>query len=299
MLPRLNRAALVSWALCFVVIVVLLYWFKQNTLKEDVSVPNIVHYILFGKSSLDFVTFLSILSVIKVHHPDSIKIHTDSKTIAGHYWTVLMSYPKKNTTLEIVQLSQPTHVFGQPLSSVYHASDVARIQILMKYGGIYLDNDMLVLRPLDKFLKYEMAVGWPFGEYIGTQILIAQKEARFLKLWLESYRKYHPREWYYNAGQLPTQQILEKQPELALRVPFAFGVTNLAAELYGHSPWPKWRLLHSIHLLSRHPPAPQNINEKFIRHYRAPFGEIARWLLYQIKPRIAVDPFNTTETKIS
>lgn len=82
-----------------------------------------------------------------------------------------MSYPKKNTTLEIVQLSQPTHVFGQPLSSVYHASDVARIQILMKYGGIYLDNDMLVLRPLDKFLKYEMAVGWPFGEYIGTQVI--------------------------------------------------------------------------------------------------------------------------------
>jgi hypothetical protein len=35
-------------------------------------------------------------------------------------------------------LAKPTHVFGQQLASVHHASDVARIQILRKYGGIYL-----------------------------------------------------------------------------------------------------------------------------------------------------------------
>jgi hypothetical protein len=35
-------------------------------------------------------------------------------------------------------LAKPTHVFGQQLASVHHASDVARIQILKKYGGIYL-----------------------------------------------------------------------------------------------------------------------------------------------------------------
>ena len=33
---------------------------------------------------------------------------------------------------------KPTHVFGQKLSSVQHASDVSRLKVLIKYGGIYL-----------------------------------------------------------------------------------------------------------------------------------------------------------------
>jgi hypothetical protein len=117
-------------------------------------------------------------------------------------------------------------------------------------------------------------------------VLVAHKDARFLPLWLNTYRYYHPRDWYYNAGQLPTQQILEKQPYLVHRVLGLFGVQNLAAQLYGRSPWSQWHLMFTIHLLSRHPPAPQKLDEKFVLHYRAPFGDIARWLLYKEEPKV-------------
>ena len=117
-------------------------------------------------------------------------------------------------------------------------------------------------------------------------MLLAHKDARFLPLWLESYKRYHPRDWYYNAGQQPTQQILEQSPNLIHRVPGLFGVQNLASRLYGSASWPQWRLMYSIHLLSRHPPAPPRIDEKFAIHYRTPFGEIAKWLLYKLDPKI-------------
>ena len=41
---------------------------------------------------------------------------------------------------------------------------------MMKYGGIYLDNDIFVLRNLHKYRKYEMAIGWPTDEPMGTQV---------------------------------------------------------------------------------------------------------------------------------
>lgn len=115
---------------------------------------------------------------------------------------------------------------------------------------------------------------------------MAHKDARFLPLWLNTYRLYHPRDWYYNAGQLPTQQILDKKPYLVHRVPGLFGVQNLAAHLYGQNPWPKWHIMFTIHLLSRHPPAPRTLDENFVVHYRAPFGDIARWLLYKGEPKV-------------
>jgi hypothetical protein len=52
-----------------------------------------------------------------------------------------------------------------------------------------------------------MTVGITDFGYLGTQVLIAHKDARFLKLWLESYRIYHPEDWYMNTGEKPMREI--------------------------------------------------------------------------------------------
>lgn len=253
---------------------------------QELIVPNVIHYVIFGQNTLEFIPFLSILSALKIQQPKKLYIHTDAEKFSGYYWTVLQSLSFANTSLVVLHRPRPTHVFGQPLSSVYHATDVARIQILMECGGIYIDTDTLVLRSLDRFRHFEMALGWPLGGYIGTQVLLAHKDARFLPLWLESYKNYHPRDWYYNAGQQPTQQILERTPNLIHRVPGLFGVQNLASRLYGPASWPQWRLMYTIHLLSRHPPAPSRIDETSVVRYRTPFGDIARWLLHKLEPKV-------------
>ena len=56
-------------------------------------------------------------------------------------------------------------------------------------AGIYLDNDMYVVNSLHKYRKYEMTVSWPNElRSLGVQILIAHKNARFLKTHYDSYR---------------------------------------------------------------------------------------------------------------
>lgn len=59
----------------------------------------------------------------------------------------------------------------------------------MNFGGIYLDNDVYVVNSLDKYRIYEMTVSWDGdNEAIGNQVLIANRNARFLRAYFDSYR---------------------------------------------------------------------------------------------------------------
>lgn len=59
----------------------------------------------------------------------------------------------------------------------------------MNYGGIYLDNDVYLVNSLDKYRYYEMTVSWDGDkEAIGNQVLIANRNARLLRAYFDSYR---------------------------------------------------------------------------------------------------------------
>jgi hypothetical protein len=111
---------------------------------------------------------------------------------------------------------------------------------------------------------------------MGTQTLIAHKNSRFIKLWLESYKdNYRSNKWqyfnsfipfllilytndalvyyrYYNAGERPTTEILLHQPHLIHRVKGDFGAdTGVSMSLYTTKK-SDWRRLDVIHLLMNH-----------------------------------------------
>jgi hypothetical protein len=260
--------------------------FNNETGAENGTylVPNIIHFLRFKNNNLTFVDAVCVLSAFKNHRPDKIMFHTDVDSFVGHYWEKVKNTP--GIVYEFRKVVLPDTIFGQSFSKsfhVWHASDVTRIRILMEYGGIFLDNDVYVVQNLDKFRKFEMALGYTEIKCLGTQVLIANKNARFLRLWLESYRQYYPDQWYYNAGCKPTEEVLYKRPELVHRVKLQFGVHMLVPELY-RVMWKEWRQQYTIHLLIRHRsyldkehlqkwPFFDEIN---IKDYPMTFGEMAR-----------------------
>lgn len=59
----------------------------------------------------------------------------------------------------------------------------------MNYGGIYLDNDVYLVNSFDKYRVYEMTVSWDNEkEAIGNQVFIANRNARFLRAYFDTYR---------------------------------------------------------------------------------------------------------------
>ncbi|XP_064482755.1 uncharacterized protein LOC135395522 [Ornithodoros turicata] len=244
-------------------------------------VPNLVHFVHLGSSSLSFVEAICIRAAWIQQRPDKLWIHCDMcHTIReGTYWPFVQSIPG----LEIRSIRRPRYVFGKRLSSIYHASDVVRLKILLQHGGIFLDGDSYLVRSLDPFRHFEMSLGWPPQMALGTQVLVAHKNSRFLRLWYESYRYYRPQRWYWNAGQLPTEMFLVTRPQLVHRVPWDFGVHDVTRLLYAVCS-NDWRRFYSIHLLFRHRhylvANSTSLDERSIVTYNKTFGHMARLALY-------------------
>jgi hypothetical protein len=260
--------------------------FNNETGTEDGSyiVPNIIHFLRFKEGNFSFVDAVCVLSAFKNHRPDKIMFHTDLDMFVGPYWEKIRNTP--GIVYEIRKIPLPERIFGQKFSEgwhVWHAGDVTRIRILMEHGGIFLDNDIYVVQNLNRFRKFEMSIGWDDRDCIGTQVLVANRSARFLRLWLESYREYYPDRWYYNAGCKPTEEFLYKTPEIVHRVKLLFGVQMLIHNLY-KTTWKHWRRQYSVHLLTRHRSYLDKehldkwpvFDENNIKDYPMTFGEMAR-----------------------
>ena len=107
-------------------------------------VPNTVHYVWFsdGYTPLRLHHFLSLKSAYVHIRPDVILFHCDHEP-TGYWWKFARKTIKK---LRIVKLRPPSTIFGNAIVRPEHMSDVARIEILMDQGGIYLDTDVIALK---------------------------------------------------------------------------------------------------------------------------------------------------------
>jgi hypothetical protein len=157
---------------------------SQQPSPDGLPVPNIVHYIWYHDKPVRFKFFhlLSMLSAEKYIRPDVIYFHTDLEPI-GEYWETA----KKNlTTLKVLHRKPTTCLFGEPIKNpVWETSqsDVDRLVVLMQYGGIYLDLDVLVVQSFDPLRKYPCTLGLESPVKVCGSIIIGDADFVFLKLW--------------------------------------------------------------------------------------------------------------------
>lgn len=70
-------------------------------------------------------------------------------------------------------------------------SDYIRLKVLYEYGGIYMDTDVEVAKPLDKFLNHKAFSGFECTMKIPTGIIAAEKGNKWIKLMLDYYNDKH------------------------------------------------------------------------------------------------------------
>lgn len=87
------------------------------------------------------------------------------------------------------------------------ASDVIRLQKLYEYGGIYLDIDVELLKPIDEFLNEKCFMGFEAGGLIAPGLIIGAEKGNddFSKL-IEIYKT----EKFKNNGKLNLLTVCER-----------------------------------------------------------------------------------------
>ncbi|KAH9366738.1 hypothetical protein HPB48_008672 [Haemaphysalis longicornis] len=142
-----------------------------------------------------------------------------------------------------------------------------------------------LIRPL---LRYEAVMNCN-DDAIGSMMLFFHKNARFLRLYLQTYRYYNGSEWYYNAGGLPEIMVLRNHSHLAHCMTYGIECgLDMLSVLYAPHAYAYWRNAYAIHTLERYreeasyDPLPPSVefNETNIRDLNNAFGEMSRSVLF-------------------
>ncbi|KAL3853266.1 hypothetical protein ACJMK2_016821 [Sinanodonta woodiana] len=168
---------------------------------DDKAVPNIVHYVWFGKMNFGFTHFLSFLSVFKIQKPCLILLHADYVP-QGSLWKYFLQIAPN---IVHVQRKQPKKIYKTKIPSIEHRADIAKLDALKEYGGIYLDTDEIILKSLDIFRKFEATVSLEQNGTVANSLIMARRNAPFIKLWMESYRTYTRADGSKHSNMVPFQ----------------------------------------------------------------------------------------------
>lgn len=188
----------------------------------DTLVPNFGHMIWLGGGAMDFVFYLSVLSMLYVVEVDTLYIHGDYPP-AGPYWQKLMNNPNVQPRLKFITRPQPLMVYQGVIEDYYKAlmSDIIRVDIMIKYGGIYADTDAIWVKPLsqedrgyDAVASYDW-VDWsfPYPDSVNFGLSYGKKNAPFWRIFRESMRKLH-NDVHGFTGVMNPYKLLEKYPHL-------------------------------------------------------------------------------------
>lgn len=74
-------------------------------------------------------------------------------------------------------------------------SDYIRLHVLYNYGGVYLDTDIELLKPIDGLLDHGAFVGFESKKYLLTGIIGAEKKHP----WIEGLLSYYDEKSFYNS----------------------------------------------------------------------------------------------------
>ena len=210
--------------------------------EKNNKIPNIIHFTFGFQKQLtefNFVYFMSIYSAYILNNPKCIFFHYFYEPY-GYWWDKIKIILVLNKITDIDNI----YIGEKKVLKYAHKSDKIRMDMLFKYGGIYLDIDTISIKPLSiikKYYEYDFVIGIEsknllykksdidnissnikFDKFnsLSNAIMCSKKGSKFLNIWINNYEKYfNPELWseasiilpgliYYN---IIDSELIDKQ----------------------------------------------------------------------------------------
>ena len=182
---------------------------SQDCVRSSM-IPNIVHFIrLRGRLERPWslINTCCVRAAHAVQKPDKIIL-----------WTDQAAPEPIRDLVEVRHYDPPPFIGAQHLEYAQYRADLARLHILKEHGGIYLDTDMLLIKPL-RFDKSDFVAGIESDEAICGAALMARPGAPFIDHWLAAFeRGVATGVWAYQCVNTP-YEIAIRRPDLIRLLP--------------------------------------------------------------------------------
>ena len=171
-----SNLILNSLIFLFILSIILLICFLSLSQNSDISTENkiffesnlsqklLFHYVMPNPAiDLTFLGYLSILSIDNNHINYEIYYHSDSK-LSGYWYDQLSIEIKNKITIHSLPLEITSKTYYESdtnkiVTNIPIISDIIRLHILYKYGGFYLDWDVIITNNLFELTNYEFVIG--------------------------------------------------------------------------------------------------------------------------------------------
>lgn len=149
-------------------------------------IPNNLHYVHLSNSGRPWKLhhYLSVKSAYIRGGFDSITIWVDTIP-EGKWWDLTKEMVK------VQQVIPPTEIFGKPIIQEAHKSDVIRLQVLIQYGGIYVDTDTIFVKSFKDLLDNKVVLGQQNvngSEGLCPAVILSEPNSVFLTNWLMGFK---------------------------------------------------------------------------------------------------------------
>jgi glycosyl transferase-like sugar-binding protein len=147
-------------------------------------IPNRCFFVYLQPLEFSLVSYLAIRSAAAVNRPDELILYCD-RSPTGPWWDAASPYVTK-----VVRVDPPDSIGGVPVVHPAHRADLIRLDVLLEAGGIYLDLDVLSVRPLTPFLDASFVLGQEGrdGEHgLCNGVILSEPSAPFGKEWLRGW----------------------------------------------------------------------------------------------------------------
>jgi tetratricopeptide (TPR) repeat protein len=178
--------------------------------------PNVVHFLYFGGRPFSYVNYLAVRAAYEVQQPDVIYMHCTQEPVDNPNWEAIRPYVK------LRPLDDITHFEGKEIPWPQYKSDIARIRILLQEGGIYFDNDMVLVKKIDGLLGRSTVMSYESktGHALSNAFIATPANSPFLKIWLERMASRINGVWADHSVVL-SAELAHKFPNLVRTLPCA------------------------------------------------------------------------------
>lgn len=177
-------------------------------------IPRVIHFIFFGFTPFQTIHYLAVKSAIKVHQVP-VRLYYSQAPQLNPLWDEIAGM------VELVRVDPPTYFRGQVLESYQYKADVLRLETLLAQGGVYLDIDVISLRPFGDLWNENCVLGIEDrdGTSITNAVIMSVPGHGFISTWLDqtgmALGQNRPWAWHgvclpheiYHGGQWPDVRL--------------------------------------------------------------------------------------------
>ena len=172
-------------------------------------IPKKIHYVFglkedFSLKEFSLVNYLCIKSAKQINPDYEIHLHYTFEPHDNEWWN------KSKELVDYIHVLEDEYkvIAGQTVIHAEHIADLRRILILKEFGGVYLDVDVVCLKPFDPLLVHSTVMGVEvFGGNVNglcNAVILAEQNSPFIHRYIDRFdMEFDPNDWNKMAVRLP------------------------------------------------------------------------------------------------